>query len=445
MLSNFGSTGTGLIKDFASSLGSSIQLGSETIGNAFSYAGAVLQLAQGNYTGAIGTAIGTAFGGPVGGAIGSFVGSALGGLFGGKKLPPRVGTQRYGSYSNGEFTATQGANAKPIAGLSGGLDDINKSFSQILGGFLKVNGIDATIGTNSLLAKKKRPEVYFAATLDGVAVGSYHEKFGKKTGLDTAFNALKEQAFGTVLAKSIQASSLGDGIKKFFDGLTKKEDVLLTIDSLATLIPTLANLPPVFDAIRNAVDTTSYKTSIADLNKNFAAVGTYTSLFYTQQEQFSTFTKQLTTQFDALDKTLPATRDGFRSLVDGIHVTDKSTSDLFNGLVALAPAADAYYKQLEAERNQLASALSSDLFSTSSDYASARSLAANGIDYTSNIGELSTLNRAGNADLIAAVKELVATNANVQLVMEAVAKAVQETARIQKIWNGDGLPETRVV
>jgi len=52
-------------------------------GNMLGYLGAGLQLAQGNFGGAAGTAIGTYFGGPIGGAIGSFVGSKLGSLIGG--------------------------------------------------------------------------------------------------------------------------------------------------------------------------------------------------------------------------------------------------------------------------------------------------------------------------------------------------------------------------
>lgn len=76
---------------------------------------------------------------------------------------------------------------------------------------------------------------------------------------------------------------------------------------------------------------------------------------------------------------------------------------------------------------------------------SAAASASNGVTYTNRIGELSVTRRAGDSELIAAIRELLASNADTKAVLEAVAYATQQTARIQRTWNGDGLPETRVI
>lgn len=430
-LGTFLSTGTGGLGDM---LGGALGQYAGQISNVLPFAGAALNLLSGNVSGAIGSAIGAALTftplGPVGGIIGSFLGSALGGLFGGGKLPPRVGTQRIGNYQNGTFSASQGANAKLIPGLGDSLDNLNETFSKVLGSFFKAFDIEANIGTVSLLAKKKRPQASFQAIVNGVQTGFYNEKFGKKTDLNAALSALSEHALGDVLAQAIRASSVSDGVKKFFDNLTKKEDVLAAVNTLGTLNQALKDLPPVFDAIRNAIETTSYKTSIADLNARFAALNTYTSLFYTQQEQFDTFTKQLTSQFDALNTALPKSRDEYRKLVDGIKVTDESTSNLFHGLVALAPAMDSFFKQIES----LTNVVSRDSFNSLLDAQRYAGVAANygstfASDYTGNVeagrimvGQNGVATTAsGNTDLLGQVKllrtaiEAVAVNTSNQL------------------------------
>lgn len=445
-LGTFLSTGTGGLGDM---LGGALGQYAGEIANVLPFAGAAFNLLSGNINGAIGSAIGAALSftplGPVGGLIGGALGSALGGLFGGSSLPPRVTAQRFSSFQGGKFTPTQGVyQGDPIAGADPILDSINERFARNLSTIFSAYGLDPLITSQSRFSKKKKPVGHFDAHIDGKGAGFYTEKFGKDTDFNTVINAIANKALGEFSALAIRQSELPAGVKKFFDGLVKKEDVTEAINTLVGLKSALVDLPPVFDAIRNAIDTTAYKTSVADLKTRFSAVQTYTSLFYTQQEQFDTFTKQITRQFDALGKTLPETREGFRALVDGITVTDKTTSDLFNGLVALAPAADAYYKSLLEQKGAL-QAISTDLFSNASDYAYASVLAGRGMSYTPQIGEISTVNRVGSADLNATVQSLAAAQATTQVLLEAVVKAVQESARIQKIWNGDGMPETRVI
>lgn len=346
LLSNFGNSGTGFIKDIASSIGSLTQLNAGFISRALPYAGAVLQLAQGNLAGAALTAVGTFFGGPIGGAIGG----ALGSLFGKKKKIPRFSSQTLGEYENGQFASKNGAQLYKQLGANSQLGTLSEQFSKTFGALLKGFGLSDKISTKAdLLKKRKASYGMFEASFDGgsINVGTS----GKAKNVQQTFEQLIEKVLGTGIADAVAQSNLTAGVKKFFTSLTKKEDVADAISTLVNLNQALGDLPKVFNAIRNAIDTTAYNTSIADLKTRFAAIGTYTNLFYTEQEQFDTFTKQLLTQFSLINTELPATRQGFRALVDGIKVVNKATSEQFNGLVALAPAADQYYKSLEAQAN----------------------------------------------------------------------------------------------
>lgn len=449
-LGTFLSTGTGGLGDM---IGGALGQYAGQISNVLPFAGAALNLLSGNVNGAIGSALGAALTftplGPVGGIIGSFLGSALGGLFGGKSRADTNRSRVFVSASNEggykDLGYRQGGGNNLMSSAISPLQGLNQQFIGSLQILLNAFGAKDKLNLTSFFDVKNRATGQIFGDINGVKFTDAVQGGKKSAGqAQEIFDRFVEKVLGSTIVDAIKLSSLSSGVKKFFDGLTKKEDVLTAINTLASLNAALKDLPPVFDAIRNAIETTSYKTSIADLNTRFAAINTYTSLFYTQAEQFDTFTKQLTSQFDALGKTLPETREGFRALVDGITVTDKTTSDLFNGLVALAPAADAYYKQLLEQKGALQS-LSTDLFSNASDYLYASALAGKGMNYTAQIGEIGTLNRAGDAGLNMVVQTLVNAQADTKALLEAVVKAVAETARLQKIWNGDGLPETRVI
>jgi hypothetical protein len=149
----------------------------------------------------------------------------------------------------------------------------------------------------------------------------------------------------------------------------------------------LVDMPPIFDAIRDAINTTAYNTNITDLTQRFANIGTFTSLFYTEAENFDTYTKQIVTQLNSLGVALPTTRDGFRALVDSINVVDEATSDQFHGLVALAPAMDAYFKaleqQTEATKQLTMSMLNANRYRTQTDFIMASAFARNGVPLSS--------------------------------------------------------------
>ena len=232
-LSAFGSGGTGILRDIASSVGSFTQLNAGLISRAAPYAGAVLQLAQGNIAGAAFTATGAAIGSiipGVGTAIGAALGSLVGSLFGGKKKIPRFSTERAGEYANGVFTGrSAGQQYKPL-GAEKNIDGLSEQFSRTLGGFLKGFGLNDAISTTaSLFKKRKASYANFAATFEGGSV-SAGEK-GKAKNVQQTFERLVETVLGTTLVQAIQQSKVADGIKLLFDKITDKTQVVNMINA----------------------------------------------------------------------------------------------------------------------------------------------------------------------------------------------------------------------
>lgn len=352
----FLSNGNGGLAD---TIGGYLGQNASTIAGALAFAPSIMSLLKGDIKSAAfqgaGAGIGLALGGPVGGAIGSFLGGAIGNLFGGgtPKLP-RYYTTVSSSVKNGVLTNGKGVTGSDSKGVLPGteapLQQLNTAFAASLGGLLTSFGKQAEIAISSTIYKKNNSFGRFDFSLNGKKTNFYNEG---KSDVNATFQTLVNTVLSSVLVNAIKSSNLSNGVKKFFDGVTDKTAISNTISGLINLKGALRDLPPVFDAIRNAIDTTAYKTDINTLTARFSAIGTYTSLFYTQAENLDLYTRQLTTQFSALNEVMPASREEYRRLVDSIKVVDKASSEQFHGLVALAPAMDAYYKQLENQKGMI--------------------------------------------------------------------------------------------
>ncbi len=392
-LGAFLSTGTGGLGDL---LGGALGQFSNQIANVLPFAGAAFNLLQGNVKGALGSAVGAALSftplGPVGGLIGSLIG---GSLFGGKKQPPRTVTP---------------------------LPEVNERFVQTLTSLTRGFGLDSNITSNSFYTGRAGGSGYgrLDANINGNRLfdttrfkGAYGE---------ASLNQFIDQVLVGGVKRAIDLIDLPEGIKKFFADLTKQEEIAATINGLVSLNAQLKTLPPVFDAIRTALDTTAFKISIEELQRQFSDTSVFTSLFYTAEEQFKIFTDQLTGQLTDLNAALPKTRDEYRKLIDGFKVTDKESSELFGGLVALAPAIDNYFKQLEAQKIQV-DALTNSLrdqnsFTSLAEYRNYRGIAGNygtnfALDYTANqrtgaisVDQSGEASAGGNSNLIKLLTEL---------------------------------------
>jgi hypothetical protein len=255
------------------------------------------------------------------------------------------------------------------------------------------------------------------------------------------------------LLEAIQSSQLSNGIKGMFDGLSKKEDIAAAINSIVSIQNALIDLPPIFKTVSDALTSTVKSMSVDQLKNRFAAISTYTNLFYTDAEKFDYFTGSLVRQFNEIGAVIPASRDEFRKLVDGIDTTTASGLSLFNSLVDLAPSMDAYYKGLQSQKDALDAVAESlrpveDAFANVVDFNRYNRVAANNgaafaDAYTSILPQFNA-NPTGstNAEMVALLNKMII---EIQAGNVAIATNTMQTSQTLRRWNGDGMPETRVV
>ena len=100
------------------------------------------------------------------------------------------------------------------------------------------------------------------------------------------------------------------------------------------------------------------------INELASSVSKYYDKFYTAAEQQKQLEKDLNEQFLLMNMSLPATRDGFRSIVESLDVTTESGQRAFVTLMKMSDAADDYYSYIEdsmKEASDLASSLTDQL------------------------------------------------------------------------------------
>lgn len=334
---------------FAREIGGALGQYSQGISQALGIAGAAYAgfnfIKQGNYAGAALTAGGYALGGPVGAGIGAAIGS----LFGSKGLPPRVTESRSGKFSDGIFSATNGADpGKRKLGMASTLDALNEQFSKNLNTILNAFDINSTITTNSLITKKKNTRARFAYGVDGAGGFAYEESFGKKGTFEQAFNALLENVLGQVTVQAIKSSTLPDGIKALFDGLTDKTQVSNMINASIGL----ANAQDALISQYGLTADTAGKVAVAsgyagDQLAQFANALAATAL--SSQKTSTTIIKERdalkdligslpdsVTAFDAILKSINATTaDGQKQFADLFELRDRFAkyTSAFDGVV----------------------------------------------------------------------------------------------------------------
>lgn len=152
-----------------------------------------------------------------------------------------------------------------------------------------------------------------------------------------------------------------------FDGLQalvrEGETASGTLQALAT---SLTGVNAIFDTL----GTTAYQASLAggdaarslaDLFGGLEAFNTsasaYYQAYYSQGERTATATRQLTASLGALGLQLPASRDGFRALVEAQDLTTESGRSTYAALLRLSPA----FAELTESIEQAGSAIADEI------------------------------------------------------------------------------------
>ncbi|ACT50863.1 tape measure protein [Methylovorus glucosotrophus] len=230
LVGKIGDLGTFLVDKGFNNLGGMIGQYNTQIASALPYSAAVLNLLQGNTTGAALSAAGAFLGnltplGPIGGAIGASIGSMVGGLFGGG-APLRNWAQVTSKYDTSDtFKVTDTLAKRGGTAVISPLTDLNKAFSKQLDGFMEAMGSDAALRLVSSFST--RPDHDTKAALSGSINGKsfslgqilYDENDTK------AWSKYVSTVLGKGMVAAIRASNLEQGFKDLFKGFTGQEGV----------------------------------------------------------------------------------------------------------------------------------------------------------------------------------------------------------------------------
>lgn len=474
-IENFGSSVAklgGVFEDVGGWIGENSAL----LGDIAPFVPSVISLLKGDVKGAIasgiGAGIGMAIGGPVGGMIGSALGSFVGSMFGDHVSRPKyyantmvsaTGSSTLNSFGNSDAKGTGGGVAiKP--GLSLG-DSVNQ-IAAALGGSV-VQGF--VLGTK-YMQKYNSLEVTV-----GKAITKSNHDFLALLGNETQSQGIAPMTFFLAVKRGFV--ELDPYMKRIIDATSVTIDnaaaTLTSLGELKQLYDNLAMLPPVFGKINDMIESFASLSDLDSLKALTTATQNFYSLFTTDAQKVADNSDYVHKQLAALGVAFPDSREGFRSLVEGIDTTTQAGASLFTALVNLAGPMDSYYKSLEAQAAML-DKLSSDRYATLVDYTRAQRYAATGIDisklpsYDVGTGFVPAdgpamihqgeriLPRDDNAELMARLRDpqanvavLVAEirqlRSEINAGLYSVATNTNETAKIQRKWDGDGIPAERTL
>lgn len=329
--------GMGGVQD---AIGGFIGANSSAIADGFGYAGALVQLAQGNAFGAAGTAIGTYFGGPIGGAIGSFVGGLVGGLFGKKK---RYESGVSGTYTNDIFSSSN-INYKRGLGANDSLSGLSEAFSQSMGTLLNAFGLNSSISTSAVLGKKKKAWGVFDASFDGGSI-NYTKLTGKGGDPAQVLKEMINSVMSTSLVQAIQKSKLPAGIKSLFDGLTDQTAIQNMIQASVSLSNANSQLSASFGMTADQAAQVAKATGLVGdkmitfINELITASGS------SSKARVLLDAKQ--TLLGALGQDMPTTLLAFDNMIKAIDKSNAAGIDKVLGLLSIRAGFEQYTNAMD--------------------------------------------------------------------------------------------------
>lgn len=128
-------------------------------------------------------------------------------------------------------------------------------------------------------------------------------------------------------------------------------------DTLKALASSLTTVNGLFKAMGKTLLSVSLSSAGAarDLIERFGgndkaaeSLGAYFEAYFSQAERAGISAKLLADQFTAMNVAMPGTRDGLRSLIDGVDLSTESGRKLYVALVNMAPAFDGLLDSVEA-------------------------------------------------------------------------------------------------
>jgi hypothetical protein len=306
------STGMGGIRD---TIGGFIGQNSAFIAKALPFLDAGVKLLSGDIRGAAfsgaGAAIGLAIGGPIGGAIGSFLGSSVGGLFGGKKQPPRTVTQ---------------------------LPDVAEAFNESLSALLQGFGRTGDVTSTASFTGRAGGSGYggFSAMVEDMAINDiirYKDAFN-----DESLQAFITRTLTETLTRAIKSTDIDKAFKDLFEGITKREDMGLTIQAVVQLNKNNQQLTDTLGITATQVALLARESNIAGDNLALL-VNTLTGVaneLFTTGDALVAIKAGIDSAFSTITNSeLPANLKAFDDALRAIDTTTAAGRKDFLGLIEL--------------------------------------------------------------------------------------------------------------
>ncbi|WP_035573007.1 EF-hand domain-containing protein [Halomonas halocynthiae] len=298
------------------------------------------RIANSNYGSMAGGAIGTFFGGPIGAGIGSAIGSIADKLFGSKDTPLRMVPMRAdASYSGWD----QGIYEQGALGAVGFRDDGTKELVDkwnegdartLLKQVAELDGALASLATNASELEAMKTAVAGATEATG--------NVGNLAGLFTS-------RYGSAIG------ALGDDFKAFFDSL--QGGLNETLPQAALARESLLLMQDAADILRlqfNDTGAAAYEAAghlavMAGGTQNLAALqANYHQAMLTDAEKMEMARSELEAGFGALGASIPATKKGFRELVQAQDLNTQAGRENYVQLMTLVDGFNAF-KQATAQ------------------------------------------------------------------------------------------------
>lgn len=268
---------------------------------------------------------------------------ALGSYFGGRKGGPKVGS--FEGMGVGEL-ATNSNSAAALA-VTTSIEAGFKNTAAILGDTASTlqSGVAFALDPQG----DSQTQLQVVGTLNGQQVYNRSDRLGGIENVDRGEEALtKAIADETTRAvyAGLQASNIAQQMKDYLAGvdigadpklLTQRLNEVLQVKALAVAYEGLNNnLSKVFDSSTSASQALlSLFGGLDGFNTKF---GAYYNNFYSDQERNALTIKNVSASLATLGYTLPATRDGFRALVDAQDLTTESGRTTYVTLLGLSDA-----------------------------------------------------------------------------------------------------------
>lgn len=308
-------------------------------GAATGAAGGVGGYYAGSAIGSLVGPLGTAIGGVIGSTLGSFLG---GSLFGGSWQTKDVGLSL--AVEDGDFAGRQYEYQKKKGGLFGK----NKKRTRLSALDPQMqSALDATYDATevSVLSLFDRLNVELNdGVLDGLNVAS--TKISTK---DKTAEQIQEEIakwFGGVADSMVSAvdAATGAGLGGFnFESLTTFVNNLYSVNDV------LKNLNVgLFDLnVNGGFMAQSLSAMAGGLDALTASASTYYDNFFSDAEKAEDTLEAVRKQFEAINMTLPASRQGYRDIIEALDVTTEAGRAMFVTLTGLAGNAASAYSILE--------------------------------------------------------------------------------------------------